>query len=146
MHDHFPRFSSPELTCLYSSRVIVPSLSVSCMLNKTAEKQTKAGLTLCHLQVKGVEFMQSTLRRTSQFLSPGLLTLLFCHVRRWRPKMGHDHHELFKANLLNFSLAILMEVSKENSKSDALKCTDNNRYIKSTISSIIFHLKCKTCL
>lgn len=25
------------LTCLYSSRVMVPSLSVSCMLNKTAE-------------------------------------------------------------------------------------------------------------
>lgn len=44
--------SSPELTCLYSSRVIIPSLSVSCMLNKTAEKQTNAGLTLCHLQVK----------------------------------------------------------------------------------------------
>lgn len=95
---------------------------------------------------QAVEFMRSILRRTSQFLSPGLSTLLFCHVRRWRPKMGHDHHELFKANLLNFSLAILMEVSEENSKSDALKCTDNNWYIKSTISSIIFHPKCKNCL
>lgn len=28
------------LTCLYSSRVIIPSLSVSCMLNKTAGRQT----------------------------------------------------------------------------------------------------------
>lgn len=37
--EHFFVWKSEQrLTCRYSSRVIVPSLSVSCMLNKTAEK------------------------------------------------------------------------------------------------------------
>lgn len=40
--EHIPVWRSEQrLTCRYSSRVIVPSLSVSCMLNKTAERNTE---------------------------------------------------------------------------------------------------------
>lgn len=41
----FVFLSEDRLTCRYSSRVIVPSLSVSCMLNKTAEKGEAISLT-----------------------------------------------------------------------------------------------------
>lgn len=53
------------------------------------------------------------MRHTSQFLPPDALALFVRHGQGRGPEMGHDHQELLKADLLNRTLAILTEVSKE---------------------------------
>lgn len=118
------------LTCLYSCSVMVPSLSVSCMLNKTEvrkKKQVKTrfvmGFTipmnLRVTQASGclsqqlIRFQCSCRHLTAQFDPPELLPLLLAHVQRWRPEVGHDGDELLKADLLYASLAMRIEVSRE---------------------------------
>lgn len=65
------RGSEQRLTCLYSSRVIVPSLSVSCMLNKTAEKNTTVSLTAVRqLQIMSIMWSCDLFFKTHISVSP----------------------------------------------------------------------------
>lgn len=109
-----------KLTCLYSSRVMVPSLSVSCMLNKTAER-TKNIVNQASAQQEASGHVFSR-RRTSQLLPPDVLSLLLGHVQRRRPEMGHDHQELTEADLVHRAHAVLAEVPGNKAKTK--RCSD----------------------
>lgn len=113
-----------KLTCLYSSRVMVPSLSVSCMLNKTAERTKNiVNQASAQQQACGHLFIFSfSRRRTSQLLPPDVLSLLLGHVQRRRPEMGHDQEELLEADLVHRALAVLAEVP--GNKAETKPCSD----------------------
>lgn len=103
---------------------MVPSLSVSCMLNKTAER-TKNIVNQGSAQQEAcghVFFFLFSRRRTSQLLPPDVLSLLLAHVQRRRPEMGHDHQELLEADLVHRAHAVLAVVPGNKAKTK--RCSD----------------------
>lgn len=81
------------------------------MLNRTAEANT--AIVIFSLLVSSL-LLFVLWALTSQLLPPDALSLLFAHVERRRPEVGHDHQELLKADLLHRAHAVLMEVPAED--------------------------------
>lgn len=66
-----------SLTCLYSSRVMVPSLSVSCMLNKTAER-TKNIVNQASAQQQACVFSQGDAHLSFSLLMRSRCSSVMC--------------------------------------------------------------------